>query len=313
MFAMIEESLQEALERKSESAEVDFKSSFDINSNGDWLSLLKDIAAFANSGGGIVLFGLDDDGQPAGKDVTGLLSVDPADVVNRIHKYTNSHFHEFEFAECRKGDSRIVGLKIGEGRTPIVFTRVGTYEPVPGQQKSVFSVGTMYFRHGAKSEPGTSDDLSQYIDRKLNVIKKSWLEGISRVVEAPPGSRIAIISPDAQPANPGGALPLRITDDPAAPAYYAVPIDTTHPFRQKEIVIEVNARIGQKRRITSHDILCIRRVHAIQKDIKLCYTQNYASPRYSRAFIDWIVAQYDADSEFFEKTKREFDAAKAAR
>lgn len=81
----------------------------------------------------------------------------------------------------------------------------------------------MYFRHGAKSEPATSDDLRAFIDRELELIKRSWLDGISKVVEAPAGSRIAILPPETQPTGPSGAVPLQLTNDPNAPAYYAVP------------------------------------------------------------------------------------------
>lgn len=305
-----DQALRAALDRTSEVADVDFKGEFDVKSSGDWLGLLKDIAALSNAGGGIVLFGLNDYGQPTGKDVSSLLEVDPADLTNRIHKYTSSHFHQFEFVECQKGEAQIVALFVGVSKTPIVFTRVGTFEPTPGQQKTLFSVGTVYFRHGAKSEPGTSDDLRQFIDRQLDEIKKSWLDGISKVVEAPPGARIAIVAPGAQSAIAGGALPLRLTDDPAAPAYYAVPIDTTHPYRQKEVVKEVNAKLAERRSITTHDILCIRRAHEIQKEIKFCYTQNFASPRYSPAFVDWIVAEYGKDNAFFDKAKQRYDALK---
>jgi hypothetical protein len=302
--------LRAALDRTTESSDVDFKGSFDATAPGDWLALLKDIAALANSGGGIVLIGVDDDGQPTGQDLAPILAVDPADLTNRIHKYTGTHFHQFEFVECQKRDSPVVALLVGSTRTPIVFTRVGTFEPTPGQQKTLFSVGTVYFRHGAKSEPGTSEDLRGFIDRQLDEIKRSWLEGITKVVEAPPGTRIAIVEPGSQPAGAGGAIPLRLTDDPNAPAYYAVPIDTTHPFRQKEIVTELNARLGGKRRVTSHDILCIRRVYEVQKEIKFCYTQNFASPRYSPAFVDWIVAEYEKDNAFFDGAKEKYDSLK---
>jgi hypothetical protein len=302
--------LKSALERTNEAGDLDFKSSFDVGSNGDWLALIKDIAAFSNSGGGLIFVGVADNGAPTGIDLSPVIGIDPADLTNKIHKYTGTHFHAFEIVECQKADHNIVAIRIGPTRTPLVFTRVGTYEPIPSQQKTVFSVGTVYFRHGAKSEPATSEDLRGFIDRELEIIKKSWLDGIAKVVEAPDGSRIAILPPEARSAGPSGALPLRLTDDPLAPAYYAIPIDSTHPFRQKEIVREVNAKLGSRRVITTHDILCIRRVFEVQKDIALCYTQNYATPRYSQAFVDWIVKKFEQDPGFFESTKRQFDQLK---
>jgi len=94
------------------------------------------------------------------------------------------------------------------------------------------------------------------------------LDGIAKVVEAPVGLRFAILPPETQPDGPSGALPLRLTDDPTAPAYYAIPIDTTRPFRQKEVVREVNAKLAGRKTINAHDILCVRRVYSVQKDIE---------------------------------------------
>lgn len=306
-----DQTLKGLLERTSEAADLDFKSKFETRNTGDWLEIIKDIAALANSGGGTILVGSNDDGSPSGADVTGALEIDPADLTNRIHKYTGVHFHGFEITECEKAGHEICALQVQPSRIPLVFTRVGTYEAaVQGKQKVAFSAGTVYFRHGAKSEPGTSDDLRAFLEREIDRVKRSWLDGITKVVEAPAGSRVAILPPETQPVGPSGAIPFRLTDDASAPAYYAVPIDTTHPFRQKEVVREVNIRLAGQKVINAHDILCIRRVHSIQKDIKFCYTQNYASPRYSQAFVDWVVQKYNEDKHFFQKNKERFDQIK---
>lgn len=302
--------LKDALERSAEAADVDFKSAFDVTRPGEWLEIIKDVVAFANSGGGTILIGVTDDGLPSGEDVNAVLAIDPADMTNRLHKYTGTHYHGFEVTKCQKAGVEICAICIGPVRIPMVFTNVGTFETTPGKQKNTFSLGTVYFRHGAKSEPGTSEDLRTFVEREIETVRRSWLEGIAKVVEAPAGSRIAILPPETHPAGPSGAVPLRLTDDPTAPAYYAVPIDATHPFRQKEVVREANALLAGRRVINSHDILCIRRVYSIQKDIALCYTQNYASPRYSQAFVDWIVRKYEEDEEFFGKTKQQFDKLK---
>jgi|WetSurMetagenome_2_1015567.scaffolds.fasta_scaffold04639_9 hypothetical protein len=300
------------LKRSAETADLDFKSAFNTAQPGDWLEIIKDIIAFSNSGGGTILIGLNNDGSPSGTDVTGILSVDPADLTNRINKYTGVQFHGFGLSECHKAGCKVCAISIRGCRIPIIFTKVGTYEVSAGKQKAVFSAGTVYFRHGAKSEPGTSDDLRAFLEREVDAIKHSWLDGIAKLVEAPTGSRFTILPPETQQISSSGVLPLRLTDDPNAPAYYAVPIDTTHPFRQKEVVREVNVKLAGRKVVNTHDILCIRRVYNIQKDITFCYTQNYVSPRYSEAFVDWIVKKYDEDDEFFEKTKVQFDKLKTA-
>jgi predicted HTH transcriptional regulator len=48
---------------KSESRSIDFKSTFNPDSAADWCELIKDIVAIANSGGGSILVGVDDEGK----------------------------------------------------------------------------------------------------------------------------------------------------------------------------------------------------------------------------------------------------------
>lgn len=304
--------LSAALARTSESDDVDFKSSFDPGALRDWLEVIKDIAAFANSGGGHILVGLSDDGSPSGADVSALLAVDPADIGNRIHKYTGQHFSGVELLECEKSGAEVCAIRVLGVRVPIIFTRVGEFELPDAKKKTAFALGTVYFRHGAKSEPGTSDDLRIFLERELEFTRKSWLDGIAKVVEAPTGSRFAVLPPEGAPTGPSGSLPMQLTADPGAPAYYAVPLDKTHPYRQKEVVREVNAKLAGKKVINSHDVICIRRVYSVQKDINFCYTQNFASPRYSQQFVDWITDQYNANASFFDEARLKFDELKAA-
>lgn len=307
----IHNELMAALERTIETGNVDFKSAFDATSNRDWLELIKDIAAFANSGGGNILIGLNDDGAPSRSDISALLGVDPADLVNRLYKYIGQHFSGVELVACEKEGSAVCAVRVAPTRIPIIFTRVGEIELPDGKKKTIFSLGTVYFRHGAKSEPGTTDDLRQFLDRELELTRKSWLDGIAKVVEAPAGSRFAVLPPEDSPTGPSGTLPMQLTSDPNAPAYYAVPLDQTHPHRQKEVVKEVNARLAGRRSINMHDIICIRRVYSVQKQIQFCYTQNFATPRYSQQFVGWIVDQFEKDPAFFDETREKFDTIKA--
>ena len=177
-----DQSVSEALTRTSETDNVDFKSTFDPSAQRDWLELIKDIAAFANSGGGHILVGLLDDGAPSGVDLGELLAVDPADFGNRFHKYTGQHFSGVEFIECEKLSRRICAIRVSGVNVPIVFTRVGETELPDGKKKTTFALGTVYFRHGAKSEPGTrttsarswSVSWSAFAGRGSMGLQRSW-------------------------------------------------------------------------------------------------------------------------------------------
>ena len=121
------------------------------------------------------------DGLASGADVSKVLLTDPADITNKIYKYTGIHFHAFEIGAAEKDGIAICTIAIRASRMPIVFTSIGNYEPIPGKPKTAFAVGTTYFRHGAKSEPGNSDDLRAFLERELDAIKESWLAGIADV------------------------------------------------------------------------------------------------------------------------------------
>src|ERR1700674_4411123 len=119
-----------------ESDTLDFKRGFDPKQTGDWCELIKDIVALANSGGGRIVIGVNDDGTRSGEDLTPFLAVDPADITNKIHKYTEQQFCDFRVDASDAGGSRIAVLTIGSVRFPIVFSAPGEYEITTGKPKS---------------------------------------------------------------------------------------------------------------------------------------------------------------------------------
>ncbi len=56
------ELIEKALNGHSETSNIEYKRGFDVNTTKDWCEIVKDVVAMANSGGGIILFGLEDDG-----------------------------------------------------------------------------------------------------------------------------------------------------------------------------------------------------------------------------------------------------------
>jgi len=301
--------LELALSAPCEDRALDFKRSFDSRCQREWLEIIKDIVAMANSGGGVLLIGVDDDGRTVG--VESPLLLDPADITNKIYKYTECQFYDFRVVPAKRDGQSVFVIQIGAASVPIIFTKPGTYSLDSKSQDRVFSAGAVYFRHGAKSEPGNTHDLRHFFEQQLEATRKSWLDGIAKVVEAPAGARIAVLPPEVQHSPGPVATPIRIVDDPSAPAYYAMRVDDTHPYRQKEVIERVNEQLAGRRVINSHHIISIRRVHGVQKNIKFCYTLNFTSPRYSQEFIDWIADQFDKNERFFDEAKQQFDAIKA--
>ena len=299
--------LEKAMLAKRESKSIDFKERFDIDSSSDWCELIKDIVAMANSGGGCILIGAKNDGTPSGFDITNLLNLDPAHLTDKIAKYTGEQFSEFEITEIEKdGDKVAVFLTYGVS-IPMVFIRPGTYDIGGGRQQTAFSKGTVYFRHGAKSEPGNSKDITRVIEREVKKHRKSWLGNIRKVVRAPPGHVVHVLPSYVRVSTHPKATPVRITDEPEAPPYRLETPDTTHPYRQKEVIQLVNEKLGNRKTVNTYDIFCVRKVYGINKEKpQYCYESKYASPQYSEAFVNWLVKCFNDDLLFFDKAREKY-------
>jgi hypothetical protein len=205
-----------ALNAKRESKYVEFKERFDPSSAAEWCEVIKDIVAIANSGGGIIVFGLDNSGNPTGDPLDALSHLDPADIANKISRYAGSTQVELEVLQLEKVGVTLYAFVIQPAPIPIVFQKPGTYDTGTRGQKTAFSVGTVYFRHGAKSEPGTSDDLRAVVERQLEVIRHSWIKGVRKVVQAPAGSQIIAVRPGEKSGTTSFASTVRVVNDPSA-------------------------------------------------------------------------------------------------
>lgn len=232
-------SLDNVISEKRESKYVDFKEKFDPNQLEDWCEIIKDMIAMANSGGGWILIGVKDDGQPSNFDVSPVLSLGTAKITDQFVKYTGEQFADFHIQEASRKGHKIVAIHIEGVPIPLVFIRPGTYEiPPDKKQKTSFAKGTVYFRHGSKSEPGNTDDLRKSIERQLEDTRKSWLGNIRRIVSAPSSHKVVVLPQEVQETNTQAAYPIRIVDDEKAPAYRKVWDESPYTSPQ-EIVIGI--------------------------------------------------------------------------
>jgi len=293
-----------AVASRRESRHVEFKEKFDLAERQDWCEIIKDIVAMANTGGGYILFGVKKDGSASDWNPTPLCTLDPAQLTDKIAAYTGEQFSEFDVQEAERAGRAVALMTIRPVHIPLIFTQPGTYDIGGGKQKTAFGKGTVYFRHGAKSEPGNSQDIRQSVQREIEAIRKSWMGNIRKVVTAPRGHEIRVLPPEVIESGLPGATPIRIVDDPRAPAYRRIDPNKTHPFRQKEVVEGVNKALGGSRKITPYDILCVRKVYKVDESkSEFFYKPMFASPQYSQSFVDWMVAQLDADPTFFDNAR----------
>ena len=259
-----------------------------------------------------MLIGVNNRGDPNAKDVNAVLELDPVVISDKLHKYTDAHCADFAVEGAQKDGVPVAAIRIGPAFPPVVFTKPGTYPIEDGRQRTAFSQGVIYFRHGAKSEPGTSDDLRLVLERQLEHVRESWLSDVRKVVKAPAGSQIAVLPPTIKHADSDIERPIQIVNDPRAPAYRVVDFDKTHPFRAKEALAEISRRLPDHQKFNSFDLLAVRRAHKLDASAQYVHKPKFGSTQYSRELVDWIVHQCAGDARFVEKARNKFREQRSA-
>jgi hypothetical protein len=299
--------VHKALSAKRESKCIEFKQGFDPSLPCEWCELVKDIVAIANSGGGIIVFGLNNAGVPSAASVEAIARIDPADIANKISKYTGPADMEFDIRTLEKNGHALVAFVIQGVSIPLVFQKPGTYDIGLGKQRNAFSVGTVYFRHGAKSEAGTSDDIRKVIERQLDHIRKSWLKGVRKVVQAPPGSRVVtvatrsdrdlpvVLASSVRAVNDPNAIPVRLTRDPSLSSGSFLHEEISDGiFDEINNVIDANRVLARGRQhfFLGQPIyyrIYAERHHVVQSEDMISVLLNAAMSDFYAPFLFWAI------------------------
>ena len=132
-------------------------------------------------------------------------------------------------------------------------------------------------------------------------------------MHAPDGAEVAVIE-TAERDDEGRPTLIRLTTDPHAPLYGQVDPDRSHPYRQKEVIREVNLRLRGDS-VNAFDVLSVRRVHTITEETRpeFVHVPKFGSPQYSDAFVDWLVGEHDREPDFFSRAKAKYLALRPRR
>ena len=215
-------------------------------------------------------------------------------------------FDSFTINAVKRQGRKVAMVTVGWADPPMMFEKPGTYTLEDGkQQKTAFGAGTFYVRHGAKSEPARSADLGRLVDRNIQRARREWLSSVKKVSMAPKGSTFAVVPRGVVQSDRPDATRIRITDDASAPGYQLIDPDKTHPWRQKELLQELNKSLPTK--INSYDLLAVRRLRHIDDDANFVHKARFGSTQYSPAFAEWLLKQHASDPTFFQKCRSTFN------
>jgi hypothetical protein len=263
---------------------------FDSSSERDWCELMRDILALANSGGGRILVGT---------------AIDERDVLARLAHCTDSGFGDLRILPANEFDGSVTVLAVGRAVFPVRFSQQA--EGTNSDASAMPSIAPgFYFRHGERTEPGTTADMRVFVERLLRRVRRRWLRGIRRVLTKP-----ITFDEDAAPKHRAAKRiriertvlqPVRIVSDPNAPALQPQDVDRLYPWRQKDLLGELNHRIG-RRLLTTYDVQAVRRYHLLDERPEFVFHLPGAGRRYSPAVAEWIFEQFSRDPEFFHEAR----------
>lgn len=299
----------EAATATGESSHIEFKTRLDAKQRRDWCEIIKDVLAIHNSGGGVVIFGLNDDGTDAGPDGGIQGRFDAAHVIDKVQKYTQYTLVDLESIAVKRFGRSYAAWVIPAAREPIPFTLAGEWQDDKGKTRFVFHRGQIYFRHGPKSEPAVHSDFVRWREDTRAEARTELYRDMGRIVDLPPGHRIDVVREVRRPGAGVEATPVRLVDDAEADACRVVDKFETHPHRQKELIERLATRLPQAAP-NAHDVLCIRRMFADELERQdFIYRPRFGSPQYAEELVDWIAEQIRGDADFLSKTRAQYKAA----
>jgi hypothetical protein len=270
------------------------------------LEILKDIVAIANSGGGALAIGVTNVGRGCASDVRPVLEYDHAKYCDSIRKYTGQHFADFEVVEAEKDGHAIAVFLVDAPDYPLVFEKPGTYAVDKGHQETAFLRGSVYFRHGAKSEPGTTDDLRRFVEKRVREMQQQLVKGMKRVSEAPRGSELLIAPRAGVVTGKGDALPVKIVLDRNAKDAIQVDKNMLFPYRRMELMKRLKEELPKDAAPNTYEIQAINYVYGIAENEYLSWQPPFSSRQYGEAYVGWIIDKISKKKGFLVETREDF-------
>ena len=257
--------------------------------------LLKDVAAMANSGGGVIVLGRNADGSDAGWDA----SLDRTEMIEAFVPFVGERFDDFSVVEASTNGSRFAVIIVPPRSARSSRLREGRYVHRRGsrarRRPSPRERSTSGTARAAPREPRATCSDSSHTSSTTN--DGAGRGTYARWRQRPRDAQVLVVKPRQ------GTLPeVRVVDDPNAPTLARTDFDLTHPYRQTEVVRTINERVGRKL-VSGYDVQCVRKVYDIADRPEFFHQPKFGSPQYSEAFVSWLVAEWRKDPEFFGKAK----------
>jgi hypothetical protein len=162
---------------QGEGKRQDYKLTFDASNPAALLELIKHIIAFANTGGGEIVFGRDET-RAVGIQPEAAALLDSSRLGDAVDKYIEKGLiHLSHNQEALPNGSVLVTLAVEASPYPAVIGKDGTVAGPGKTQQSVLRRGDLWVRHGSRTERVSQADLRAWTEAAYN-------RGVERIMSA---------------------------------------------------------------------------------------------------------------------------------
>lgn len=178
------EKVEELLTRGRESAKLDYKSAYDPGDSCHRFQLTKHIVAMANTVGGYIVIGVEDDGTPVGLDAAEADRIDEATVRSQVSGSITPSPSIFVDRNVEwDGDRFAIVTILPYKERILVFESDGQCFDEE-RHHHVFREGEVVVRHGSASERWNQEDADFLLERASHRQKEQWREEFREDVQA---------------------------------------------------------------------------------------------------------------------------------
>jgi len=229
------EAVKFILNYQGEPLYLDCKETFNPDSNKDWLKIAKDIYGFANTSGGYLVFGKEDEtweNKSLPEDVAATLS-NPDNIHKKINRHIEPNISNVTSVRI-DAPARMVIIHIPEAvDCTHVVTRNATLKD-GDKDKTLLREGEVYVRHSGGTSLIRPEDLERMIDKRVDRQVRKIFENLSKS----PRKYSLVKSAEAEPSE--DVLKFRLTGAREAQPVAGMP-STVVPESDEEELMEAIA------------------------------------------------------------------------
>lgn len=211
-----DQAIKSVLEHGEEDILLDYKESFDPKNDKCWIDIAVDTAAFANTHGGYIVFGIQDKTYKklglSDMECTALCDVKV--ISEKLSRNIRPQFRKLRTKSYSSDGLSFVVLYVPPTRDRThIFEEDMCVRYPGGQQLVLVRKGAIYIRKSGSNQLLTSDDFEELLIRRTNRIREKLLDGISKIIKAEPEYEILVVSADS---GSGQDRAFKVVDAPDA-------------------------------------------------------------------------------------------------